>query len=105
MQKLVILTAVMAGLLTFPIQHRATTVVVQDGGQRGPTLVVDDDGQGNATDCDASDTAFMTIQEAVDFLRERDGLDYSLNDPTRTILVCPGTYTTSTGLSSLLHLG
>lgn len=44
-------------------------------------LVVDDDGQGTAADCNASTPAFSTIQAAVDAATAGD-----------RIVVCPGTY-------------
>jgi parallel beta-helix repeat protein len=47
----------------------------------GNTLVVDDDGYGSASDCDASDVAYSTIQAAIDVAGSGD-----------TIVVCPGTY-------------
>ena len=45
------------------------------------TLAVDDDGQATALNCNASDTAFSTIQAAVNAAGSGD-----------TIQVCPGTY-------------
>jgi hypothetical protein len=45
------------------------------------TLVVDDDGQASAADCDAACTTFATIQAAV-----------NAANPGDTIRVCPGTY-------------
>ncbi len=47
----------------------------------GSTWVVDDDGQGSTSDCDSTDTAYSTIQAAIDAAAAND-----------TILVCPGTY-------------
>jgi hypothetical protein len=47
----------------------------------GDTLVVDDDGQGSAADCDATVGAYSTIQAAIDAASDGD-----------TISVCPGTY-------------
>jgi parallel beta-helix repeat protein len=48
----------------------------------GATLVVDDDGQGSAADCDSSDSAYSTIVAAVGAAVSGD-----------TVQVCPGTYT------------
>src|SRR4029453_15786139 len=45
------------------------------------TLVVDDDGQATALDCDASQAAFDTVQAAVDAVAPGD-----------TIQICPGIY-------------
>jgi hypothetical protein len=45
------------------------------------TLVVDDDGQSSATDCDAAQGAFGSIQEAIEVASSGD-----------TIFICPGTY-------------
>lgn len=45
------------------------------------TLVVDEDGQATAADCEASSNAFSTIQSAVDVAAPGD-----------TIFICPGTY-------------
>ncbi len=45
------------------------------------TLVVDADGHGSASDCNASDAAYSTIQAAIDAAASGD-----------TINVCPGTY-------------
>jgi pectin methylesterase-like acyl-CoA thioesterase len=45
------------------------------------TLVVDDDGQGTATSCNAGAPAFSSIQAAVNAAAPGD-----------TILICPGTY-------------
>src|SRR6266496_4144225 len=45
------------------------------------TFVVDDDGRGTASDCNASQKAFSSVQAAVD-----------VATPGSTILVCPGTY-------------
>jgi len=45
------------------------------------TLVVDDDGQASPTDCDATDTAYNSIQAAI----------YAASDGDE-IVVCPGTY-------------
>src|SRR5687768_10343027 len=87
MQKLIILTALMAGLLTFPIQLRAQL--------RGTTLVVNWRGHGSPTDCDASDpTPYRTIQAAVKSLGPPVPDPPDLNAPRRVILVCPGTYNT-----------
>lgn len=47
----------------------------------GDTLVVDDDGQGSASNCDSGDVAYSTIQAAIDAAIAGD-----------TISVCPGTY-------------
>lgn len=62
-----------------------------DGGGRGisrgilayapRTLVVDDDGQGTATDCSAGTSAFSSIQAAVNGAASGDA-----------IFICPGTY-------------
>jgi len=46
----------------------------------GSTWVVDDDGQGSAIDCDSTDTAYSTIQAAIDAAAADD-----------IISVCPGT--------------
>lgn len=46
------------------------------------TLVVDDDGMASSADCDASSSAYTTVQAAVAAASAGD-----------TILVCPGTYT------------
>ncbi len=55
------------------------------------TMVVDDDGQGSVSDCDATDGAFATVQLAV-----------SASGPGDTIRVCSGTYvqTATSNLSS-----
>ena len=55
------------------------------------TMVVDNDGQGSASDCDATDGAFATVQLAV-----------SASGPGDTIRVCSGTYvqTATSNLSS-----
>ena len=78
MKKFMMLAALIAGLATFPIELRATT------------LVVDADGHGSSTDCKANDVAFTTIQQAVASLPDEPNPDA----PRRVILVCPGTYAT-----------
>jgi len=45
------------------------------------TLVVDDDGYASPTDCDATDTAYNSIQAAINDASDGD-----------EIVVCPGTY-------------
>ena len=45
------------------------------------TLAVDDDGFASATDCNATDVAYTTIQDAIDAASSGD-----------TVTVCPGTY-------------
>ncbi|MEM0481641.1 MAG: hypothetical protein QXM16_01980 [Nitrososphaerota archaeon] len=44
-------------------------------------VVVDDDGMASPTDCDSTDTAYTSIQVAIDAASPRD-----------EIIVCPGTY-------------
>jgi pectin methylesterase-like acyl-CoA thioesterase len=68
--------AVAVGIMSFsalsPFSPRASA---------GSTWVVDDDGLGSVSDCDSADTAYSTIQAAIDAAAADD-----------TILVCPGTY-------------
>src|SRR2546428_10281162 len=56
-------------------------------------LVVDDDGMASATDCNASDPAFLTISAAVAAAISGD-----------TIKVCPGTYVENVILNKSLTL-
>ena len=95
MQKLMMLAALVAGvLLTFPMPSGAAPMcTVNDAGQT--TCVVNWQGHGSPTDCNASDEAFTTIQKAVDFLATAEGRDYPpTGRPARIILVYPGLYNT-----------
>jgi hypothetical protein len=95
MQKLMMLAVLVAGLsLTFPIPSGADPRCVVDDDTGQTTCVVNVTGHGNATDCEASDEAFTTIQDAIDFLSHKEGLHYPPDGPVRLILVCPGTYST-----------
>jgi len=58
-----------------------SATVTSQPAQAQVTLVVDDDGKATASDCDASQKAFGSIQAAVDAAA-----------PGSTILICPGTY-------------
>ena len=57
------------------------------------TIAVDDDGMASATDCDATDTAFMTIATAV-----------TAANPGDTVKVCPGNYPESLTINKTLTL-
>src|SRR2546421_3434875 len=58
-----------------------------------PTLVVDRDGKASATDCNASDPAYLTISAAVTAASSGD-----------IIIVCPATYTENVVLNKSLTL-
>jgi hypothetical protein len=57
------------------------TMTTPRAAQAATTLVVDADGQATATDCNAANSAFTTIQAAVNAAAPGD-----------TIYICPGTY-------------
>ena len=59
----------------------ALSAALTSKGAQAATLVVDDDGQATALNCDASGAAFSTIQLAVNAAASGD-----------TIQICPGTY-------------
>jgi hypothetical protein len=59
----------------------ALSAALTSKGAQAATLVVDDDGQATALNCDASGAAFSTIQSAVNAAASGD-----------TIQICPGTY-------------
>jgi parallel beta-helix repeat protein len=68
-------------LLSLAIAALAAGAIGAPAAAAGATRVVDNDGTGSATDCDASAPAFRTVQKAV-----------NAADAGDTVLVCPGTY-------------
>jgi hypothetical protein len=76
------------GLVPAPLSSAAYTAHWANS-----ALVVDDDGQASATDCDATDAAFNTIQGAVNTAPA--GAD---------IKVCPGTYNESLAITKSVTL-
>ncbi|MFN8622765.1 MAG: DUF1565 domain-containing protein [Chloroflexota bacterium] len=68
-------------LLSLAIAALAAGAIGAPAAAAGATRVVDSDGKGSATDCDASAPAFRTVQKAV-----------NAADAGDTVLVCPGTY-------------
>ena len=68
-------------LLTASFAASAIQAGTTPAAAQASTLMVDDDGQATADDCEASGFAYITIQTAVDTAEQGD-----------VVFVCPGRY-------------